>query len=121
MHLRRVFLLTALILFSCESKQKPDVLSMDKMSDIITDIQLADAAYKLELLPEKYKDQPEQYYLEILNYHQTDTAAYNKSMKYYAENPILLKKIYLKVEKNLQTQGGKLPPKNEETTLQKAP
>lgn len=121
MHLRRVVFVIALALFSCTSKQKPDVLPIDKMSDIITDIQLADAAYKLELLPEKYKDQPQQYYLEILNYHQTDTATYNKSMRYYAENPILLKKIYMKVEKNIQMQGGKLPPKNEETTVRKGP
>lgn len=74
---------------------------MDKMSAIITDIQLADAAYKMDLLPEKYKNNPEKYYLEILTSHQTDSATYNKSFLFYSENPVLLKKIYQKVEKNI--------------------
>jgi len=121
MHLRRLFIIAGILLFSCTPKQKTDVLPIDKMTDIITDVQLADAAYKLELLPEVYKSNPEKYYLEILSSHGTDTTMYNKSMQFYAENPLLLKKIYQKVEKNILQQGGKVPPKNEETTLRKAP
>ncbi len=97
----RIAFLVLIILFSCQPKKQADVLSMDKMAAIITDIQLADAAYKMDLLPETYKNTPEKYYLEILATHQTDSATYNKSFLYYSENPILLKKIYLKVEKNI--------------------
>ena len=77
------------------------------MTEIITDLQLTDAAYKLELLPDTYNNQPQKYYLEILTMHQTDSATYNRSMIYYAENPKLLKKIYMAVEKNLQSQNIK--------------
>jgi hypothetical protein len=108
MQLRIAFFAVIFLLFSCQSKQQPNVLSMDKMSDIITDIQLADASYKLDLLPEVYKNHPEKYYLEILAHHQTDSIAYNRSMQYYAENPILLKRIYQKVEKNIA--GNTAPP-----------
>jgi hypothetical protein len=97
----RISLLVIFILFSCQPKKQTDVLSMDKMAAIITDIQLADAAYKMDLLPETYKYHPEKYYLEILATHQTDSATYNKSFLFYSENPVLLKKIYLKVEKNI--------------------
>ena len=77
------------------------------MTAIITDLQLADAAYKLDMLPIVYKNHPEKYYLEILTENQTDSATYMRSMRYYAENPKLLKKIYLGVEKNIQQQNIK--------------
>ena len=104
---KRLFFLFFLISLSCSKKPPADVLSTEKMTDIITDLQLADVAYKLELLPEVYKNQPQKYYLEILSAHQTDSATYNRSMIYYAENPQLLKKIYIGVEKNLQVQNIK--------------
>lgn len=92
---------------SCNKKPPAAVLPTEKMIEIITDLQLADAAYKLEMLPEGYKNQPQKYYVEILRTHQTDSAIYNLSLVYYAENPQLLKKIYTGVEKNIQTQDSK--------------
>jgi hypothetical protein len=110
---KRLSILSILVffIFSCQSKQSHDVLSTRKMVDIITDIQLADAAYKLDLLPESFKDQPQKYYLEILAYHQTDSATYNKSLHYYAENPVILKKIYTDVERNINRQAATPPTK----------
>jgi hypothetical protein len=105
----RIAFIAVILLFSCQPKKQTDILSMDKMSAIITDIQLADAAYKMGMLPEKYTNRPEKYYLEIISYHQTDTAQYNRSWQYYAENPILLKRIYQKVEKNISGQPTNPP------------
>lgn len=101
MHIRNIVFCSILYLFSCQAKQPSDILSTNKMTSIITDLQLADAAYKLDMLPVAYKGQPQKYYLEILASHQTDSTAYNKSMQYYAENPKLLKIIYSGVEKNV--------------------
>lgn len=98
----KIIIFVFAFLVSCSNKTPSDVLSTDKMTAIITDLQLADAAYKLNMLPVKYKDHPEKYYLEILVSHQTDSSTYNRSMHYYAENPNLLKKIYMEVEKNIQ-------------------
>jgi hypothetical protein len=106
-----ILLLLVFLIFSCQSKQPHDVLSTRKMVDIITDIQLADAAYKLDLLPETFKNQPQKYYLEILAHHQTDSATYNKSLHYYAENPLILKKIYTDVERNINRQAATPPTK----------
>lgn len=102
MHLRKYFFVGIILLFACQSKQMPaDILPPAKMTEIITDLQLADAAYKLQMLPPAYKDQPQKYFLEILASHQTDSTTYNRSMLFYAENPKLLKVIYLGVEKNV--------------------
>lgn len=102
MHYRALFILGFVFLVSCLTKTPSNVLSTDKMTEIITELQLADAAYKLEMLPSTYKGHPEKYYLEILATHQTDSTIYNRSMHYYAENPNLLKKIYIAVEKNIK-------------------
>lgn len=103
MHLRKYFFAGIVLLSACGSKKTPnDVIPPGKMTEIITDLQLADAAYKLQMLPGEYKDQPQKYFIEILTAHQTDTATYNKSMLYYAQNPKLLKIIYNGVEKNVQ-------------------
>ncbi len=103
MQLRKYVFAGIILLAACQSKKIPnDVLPPGKMTDIITDLQLADAAYKLQMLPAEYKDQPQKYFVEILASHQTDSATYNKSMLYYAENPKLLKLIYIGVEKNVE-------------------
>ncbi len=105
---KRIFVLFLFVLsFSCNNKPPADVLSPQKMTEIITDLQLADAAYKLDMLPESYANQPQKYFVEILATHQTDSATYNRSMRYYAEKPKLLKKIYFSVEKNLKQQNLK--------------
>lgn len=105
MHKRILFFSLIVFLSACTSKPSANILSVKKMTEIITDLQLADAAYKLELLPDTYKGQPQKYFLEILSSHQTDSATYNKSMIYYAENPKQLKSIYSAVEKNIQKRG----------------
>jgi|LauGreDrversion4_2_1035121.scaffolds.fasta_scaffold179883_2 hypothetical protein len=102
MPFRAIILLIFMGLAACTKRPPSDILSSDKMTSIITDIQLANVAYKMELLPESYKNNPEKYYLEILEENQTDSATYNRSLQYYAENPKLLKVIYMGVEKNIQ-------------------
>jgi len=103
MHLRKFVFAGIILLVACQPKKIPaDILPPGKMTEIITDLQLADAAYKLQMLPPAYKDQPIKYFVEILATHQTDSVTYNKSMLYYAENPKLLQIIYKGVEKNVQ-------------------
>lgn len=96
-----------LLLASCSAPAPKDILPEDKLVVIITDLQLADAAYKLKMLPDVYTNQPEKYFLEILANHQVDSSTYHKSMRYYAEDPARLRKIYEKVEINIQQTANK--------------
>lgn len=102
-----LFFFLFILVLSCNNGPPTNVLPTEKMTGIMTDLQLTDAAYKLELLPDTYKNQPQKYYIEILTIHQTDSATYNRSLIYYAENPKLLKNIYIEVEKNIQQQSLK--------------
>lgn len=99
--------LLILLLLGCTSPTPKDILPEDKLVSIITDLQMADAAYKLKMLPEKYSNQPEKYFLEILANHQVDSATYHKSMRFYAEDPTKLRKLYQKVELNIQQASNK--------------
>jgi hypothetical protein len=99
--MRKAVFCAACILFACQEKKPANLLSPEQMTEIITDLQLADVAYKMDMLPAAYKNKPEKYYMEILATHKTDTANYSQSLHYYAENPKLLQKIYTGVEQNI--------------------
>src|SRR5687768_10995127 len=93
------------VLAGCGTSKPEHVLSAQEMTNIITDLQLADAAYKLDMLPETYRGNPQKYFVEILANHKTDSATYNRSMVYYAEHPQSLQKIYKEVAKKLKKKG----------------
>ncbi len=81
----------------------PDnVLSLQKMADVMTDIHLADAASREELLPAKYSERQELWLFEVLKKHQTDTATYFRSLHFYSEHIELLDSIYGQVNVNLR-------------------
>lgn len=102
MRIANIAVILTFFFLSCHSPVPKNVLSEEKMVAIIADLQLADAAYKLAMLPDNYHAQPEKYFLEILANHQVDSATYHRSMRYYAQDPGKLNKIYLKVEKSIQ-------------------
>lgn len=108
MHKRICFFILFALCWSCGTKTSSGVLSEEEMVDIITDLQLADAAYKLEMLPPDYLQNPQLYYLEILQKHNTDSSAYRKSLNYYLKDPQDLKRIYEKVD--LKIKGMANPP-----------
>jgi len=104
--MKRLLFVSALIIagfIACKKTSTPsDILPESKMVDIITDIQLTDAAFKQDMIPQKYKKNPQSYYLDILAAYQTDSAQYQNSLLYYSEDPKVIKRIYQKVEKKIQ-------------------
>jgi hypothetical protein len=82
------------------------------MVAILTDMQLADAASRERLLPEDYLKDPKRWYLDIMQAHQTDTATFSASLRFYVQDPEKLSKIYDEVNNNLMKEiGTPLPPK----------
>lgn len=85
--------LCILLLSACGKKGvsvPKDVLPFDKMAEVMTDVQLADAASREHLLPQKYSERHELWLFDILNKHKTDTATYFRSLRFYSENIELL-------------------------------
>lgn len=78
---------------------------------ILTDLQLAESASRLQLLPEDYLKNPDKWYIEVMNAHKTDTTIFSKSLNYYSAHPTQLSKIYQEVNKNLLQETGLGNPK----------
>lgn len=105
-----------MLFIACGSagSDKKNILSEDKMAAILTDMQLAESASRLQLMPGEYLDDPLKWYVEIMQEHGTDTTIFSKSLDYYTSHPDKLEKIYKKVDENLLKQSGVSPPGTEE-------
>lgn len=91
-----------LLFFFVACSNKPQgLLPKEKMIAVIYDLQLADAAYKANLLPTEQQNNKSAYFVEVCKANEIDTAAFNKTMMYYMNEPKELKKIYEEVEKKI--------------------
>lgn len=108
-----IVLLVGLIagLSACDSEEEPpsDLLSEEKMADILADIHVAEARVtnmQLRSLDssvmvfERLQDQ-------IWKKHQVDTSLYRRSYTFYTSHPAYLSEIYDKVEKKLEAREKK--------------
>ena len=107
-------LLIALVIFSCNNIDKPkkpdNLISKDRMVDIITDISLMTAAKGLNKgLLEENAINPQNY---IYNKYSIDSVQFAESNNYYAYDVKEYEEIYLKVKERLESQ------KAEYTTIQ---
>ena len=108
---RVVMMLSCLLIASCseETKLPENTIPEEKMSLILTDIHLLEARVSRvsvisidssTLITEKMKK-------DIFKKHQTDTATYNRSYKFYSTHPELMERVYEKVVKNIQKRVDK--------------
>ena len=106
--------LIALVIFSCNNIDKPkkpdNLISKDRMVDIITDISLMTAAKGLNKgILEENAINPQNY---IYNKYNIDSIQFAESNNYYAYDVKEYEEIYLTVKERLETQ------KEEYTALQ---
>ena len=108
---RVVIMLSGLLMVSCskETKVPENTIPEEKMVLILTDIHLVEARVSRvsvisidssTLITEKLKK-------DIFKRYQTDTAAYNRSYKFYSTHPEFMEQIYEKVVKNIQKKVDK--------------
>jgi hypothetical protein len=98
-------------LLSCDSQESPpsDLLSEEKMADILADIHVAEA--RVTNMQLRSLDSSvlvfEQMQEQIWKKHQVDTSLYRKSYTFYTSHPTYLTEIYDKVEKKLEEREKK--------------
>ena len=90
-------------LISCD-KRPQDVLSPKQMTEIITDLQLNDAACQLKNINASYSPAAyAHYYNQIFEKYDIAPAAFDSSLKWYTMHDVVrLRKIYSDVEKNIK-------------------
>ena len=91
------------VIMACsQNKEDKTVLPKSKMVSILNDIHLAEAKISVKNLPsDSAKLYFYQFEQEILNKHSTDSAAFNKSFKYYLSQGTLFDQIYGEVVDSL--------------------
>lgn len=113
----KILLASVLLFAGCAKpdQQHSTILPKEKMIAILTDMQLAEAATDLRLMPDEYLRKPEKWYVEIMEAHQTDTATFSASLRHYIEKPDEFSKMYDEVNKNLMEEIGMTPPPPEKS------
>lgn len=98
-----------LLATACSKNDKlpANVLSVGKMSAIMLDLQLAQS-YNYSFFPEFDSTYPsdrkkrlKMFYHQIFQLHQTDTATFFSSFRYYSSHPVWLKKVYGSMQDSL--------------------
>jgi ferritin-like metal-binding protein YciE len=104
-------LLCSILIFSCESAEKPpkDILSKDQMANILSDVHIAEARISQMHLKSMDSSVVIYDYLQkkIYKKYQTDSSEYKKSYNFYASNPESLEEIYNLVTKKIAVRAKK--------------
>ncbi len=84
-------------------RDKPkELIEKERMAGLLADIHLAESAARLQALPPKYSSDPDRWFAEILEYHNTDSSAFRASYLWYSEDPSLMLELYEVVADCLQ-------------------
>ncbi len=109
--IQQIILLLGLFLFAaaCSKDEElpANVLPVGKMSTIMLDLKLAQS-YNYSFFPETdstypadRKERLKMFYHQIFQLHQTDTATFFNSFRYYSNHPVWLKKLYGSMQDSL--------------------
>jgi len=98
------FLLTILILLTaCNSNRLPEgVLEEQKMVNVLTDLTVIDGYMSSLMYTDTLRIEGKNYYATVYKNHNITRAVFDKSMKYYSTQPVLLDSMYSKVTKKLE-------------------
>jgi hypothetical protein len=78
-----------------------DIIPKDSMVYIMMDVHLAEAAVKTAAADTNYKLNIRTYYDHIYKKYNTTDSNFNKSLKFYTDNPELLEQIYQKIAEEM--------------------
>ena len=101
-----------LTLFACNEEARiiPDnVLSREKMSSIMVDIQLIEATMAVnQLKGDEARETAANNYVSVLQQHNISREEFDESFKYYAKHPELLEQIYDEMLKELSKRQAEI-------------
>lgn len=99
---RAYALVILLCLTHCNTEEDaPGVIGKDKMAGLLTDLHLLEGYTSTLPFDSLVKTSPALYNMAF-NKYSTDSAQFNKSLKYYSDRPKELNDIYVEVKKRLE-------------------
>jgi hypothetical protein len=104
------WLIFFILLASCSKKAvpiPPDIIQKKLMIEIMTDVQLAEAAKDVSMPDDKQKVTVEQSYAFIFNKYHITRDQFQKSFNYYKSNPQLMEEVLTEVLNRLSEMQAK--------------
>ena len=99
----QIFFLTFLLLTSCDSNKLPEgVLDEQKMVNVIADLTVIDGYMSSLMYTDTLRVEGKNFYATVYKNHNISKKVFDKSMKYYSAQPILLDSMYSKVNRKLE-------------------
>lgn len=109
MKVLKFLLLILPLLFACEQKKAPrDIIDQKKMIRIMADLHIMDGYMSTILYNDTIRRNSGNLYATIFKTHNTTSALYEKSLKYYSMNPALLDTMYNSVQAILDEKEHKI-------------
>jgi putative heme degradation protein len=108
---KHIFLFFSALLFLYTCKGGGDasgVINRDEMVNLLVDVHIVDGSLAMQPNADSLYKVGTGRYLLVFKQHQTDSAQFKKSMKYYATQPETMLKIYDDVNKKLQAKNDSL-------------
>lgn len=97
------------IMSSCSEKKKPaHILDEQKMVNIMTDLHIIDGYMSSLMYNDSTRTKGKNFYASVYDKHKITRAEYERSLKYYSMNPVLLDSMYSKVERILTAKEQKM-------------
>lgn len=104
-----LFFCALIILCSCNDNKPKDVLDEQAMINVLADVHLANGTLlQLSAAPDTLYKYGTGRYQNVFKNHHTDSAQFNKSLKYYASEPDKLLAVYDETLKKLQKKADSL-------------
>ncbi len=107
---KSLFFSLILFVYACGGNNPPKgIINEATMAGLLTEIHIADGSmFNTVQIPDSlYKYGTARYLMVFKNFH-TDSVQFRKSMKYYANKPEVLEKIYLQVKANINQKTDSL-------------
>ncbi|KIA90272.1 hypothetical protein OC25_24785 [Pedobacter kyungheensis] len=96
--------MTPVLWLGCKPGIPDDIIKPDKMQKILYDMHIVDGYLSTIYIPDSARKVASGYYKGIFKKFETDSAQYNKSLKWYNVNPKELDEMYKNIQKMLAAQ-----------------
>ena len=101
-------ILTVLLLAGCKEKVPEVILDEQKMVNVIADLTVIDGYMSTLMYTDSLRIEGRNFYATVYKNHNTTKELFDKSIKFYSRQPVLLDSIYSKANRKLVAKENSL-------------
>ena len=99
----QLFIIPLLLLTACQkNKLTEGVLDEQRMINVLADLSVIDGYMSSLMYTDTLRIEGRSYYATVYKNHNISKAVFDKSLKYYSNQPVLLDSMYSKVTRKLE-------------------